>query len=442
MATLDHLGHPLTGANADSRDHYETALHQMRCYVGDPVATIDRAIAVTPQFVMAHALRAYLHLLGTEPLAIPTAQESLARAEHLTMNARERGHVEAIRCLIAGRWYAAARILEDVAIDHPRDVVALQAGHIVDFLIGDSRMLRDRVARARPAWSEGMPGYHAVVGMHAFGLEEMGEYVMAEREGRRSVDLERRDAWGWHAVAHVMEMQGRQREGIAWLRSDCAAWSEDSYFCVHNWWHLALYHLDLGETEEVLRLFDGPIHGGRSKLVMDLIDASALLWRLTLLGIDVGTRWQTVADNWQPLAGAGTYAFNDAHAMMALAAAGRTAAVAELLAAQEGATATNIDNAMFTREIGRPVTLAIKAFLDRDYVATVTLLRPVRNRAARFGGSHAQRDLLDLTLLEAALRAGQWRLAAALANERVAVKPSSPLARLFVQRAAAMAATA
>jgi hypothetical protein len=80
----------------------------------------------------------------------------------------------------------------------------------------------------------------------------------------------------------------------------------DNFFAVHNWWHLALYHLELGEIDEALRLFDGPIHGARSKVMLDMIDAAALLWRLLLRGVDVGERWQTVADCFEPSAGAGT----------------------------------------------------------------------------------------------------------------------------------------
>ena len=111
-----------------------------------------------------------------------------------------------------------------------------------------------------------------------------------------------------------MEMQGRQRDGIAWMRGNTEGWSRDSFFAVHNWWHLALYHLDLGEIDEVLALFDGPIYGAQSKVVLEMIDASAMLWRLHLRGIDVGERWEAVADAWEPIADAGNYAFNDAHA--------------------------------------------------------------------------------------------------------------------------------
>jgi hypothetical protein len=384
---------------------------------------------------MAHVLKAYLHLLGTEPTALPVARDCLAAASRLPASPRERAHVEAARQLVQGAWHAAGRALEDIAIEHPRDALALQAGHQVDFFTGNARMLRDRIARAMPAWSSDMPGYHAIVGMHAFGLEETGDYARAEAQGRRSVELEPRDGWGQHAVAHVMEMQGRQRDGIAWMRADPDAWSRESFFAVHNWWHLALYHLDLGEIEEVLSLFDGPIYGARSTVVLEMIDASAMLWRLHLRGIDVGNRWGAVADAWEPIARGGNYAFNDVHALMAFVGAGRPKAAEAVLEAQAEAMGRDDDNAAFTREVGNPVAKAIKAFGDGDYAETVRLLRPVRGIAHRFGGSHAQRDLLDLTLIEAAFRADENALAAALAAERVDAKPSSPLARLFVERA-------
>lgn len=436
MSFHDDHGLACTGADADSAAHYRRALHQFRCYIEDPVASVDAALALRPDFVMAHALKAWLHLLGTEPAALPVARACLAAAARLPANARERGHLQAIAALVDGRFRQAARVLEDVAIDHPTDALALQAGHLLDFYVGNARMLRDRIARALPAWSRGMPGYHAVLGMHAFGLEECGDYARAEAQGRAGVELEPRDGWAQHAVAHVMEMQGRERDGIAWMRADPAAWSTDSFFRVHNWWHLALYHLELGEIDEVLALYDGPIRGERSTVILDMIDASAMLWRLHLRGIDVGTRWERLAEDWAPFAAAGNYAFNEVHATLAFVGAGREDLVDTVLAAQDVAMAGEGDNAVFTREVGRPLTLAMRAFGAGRHAETVRLIRDVREIAHRFGGSHAQRSLLDLTLIEAALRDGQQALALALCNERVDARPHSPLTRLLLQRAA------
>jgi hypothetical protein len=436
MKYVDAAGHALSGATADSVTHYETAAQQLRCYVGDPVASIDAALAAAPQMVMGHVLRGYLHLLGTEPAGLPVARACHEAAAALPADARERGHVEAVRLLAEGRWRAAGRVLEDVAVTWPRDALALQVGHQIDFFRGDSRMLRDRIARALPAWSRSMPGYHALLGMHAFGLEETDDYAQAEKQGRAAVELERRDTWAWHAVAHVHEMRNRPADGIAWMTTDTDAWSRDSFFAVHNWWHLALYHLELGEIDEVLRLFDGPIFGHRSTVVLDMIDASAMLWRLHLRGLDVRSRFADLADLWAPLAAAGNYAFNDMHAMMAFVGGGREQEQRTVLETQRAAIEGDADNAEFTREVGHAATRAIQAFGQGQYAECADLLRPIRHIAHRFGGSHAQRDVLDLTLIEAAYRSGNQPLAAALAAERAALRPASPLARLFVQRSA------
>jgi hypothetical protein len=220
------------------------------------------------------------------------------------------------------------------------------------------------------------------------------------------------------------------------MRANPEAWATDSFFAVHNWWHLALYHLDRGDIDEVLALYDGPVRGGASGIVMELIDATAMLWRLHLAGADMADRWDPVADRWQEVGGAGTYAFNDWHAAMAFAGANRPAALQEVLAAAQRATRGAGDNAMFSRDVGVPLIRAVQAFGAGDYRTSAGLLRSVREIAHRFGGSHAQRDLIDLTLIEAALRGGASSLAAALAAERAALKPHSPMALGFVSRAA------
>jgi tetratricopeptide (TPR) repeat protein len=421
----DNLGLALTGANDASLAAYQQAQDQLKCLVGDPVAAIERAIAASPEMTMAWVFKAWLYLLGTEPSGPAVALACCEAAARLPANERERRHIEAASLLAQGHWYQAGLALEDLTIDAPRDLLALQAGHQIDFFTGDSRMLRDRIARALPAWQRGMYGFHAVQGMYAFGLEETGDYAAAERHGRAAVELEPRDCWAWHAVAHVQEMKNQPAAGIEWLKPNSAMWSEDSFFAVHNWWHLALYHLELGEVEEVLRVYDEVIGGPGSSVVLDMLDASSMLWRLQLRGVDVGERWQPLADRWHAALVPGLYAFNDMHAMMAFAAAGRAADQQAVLDAQREAVARVDDNALFTRQIGAAATLAAQAFAAGDYTRSVQLLRPIRSRANRIGGSHAQRDVIDLTLLEAAVRSGQDALASALAFERQCMRPHS-----------------
>ena len=437
MTSRDSYGNAMTGASAEGVAHYEQALKDLLCYIGDPVAAAQTAIAASPEMPMAYAMKSWLHLLGTEPGGLPVAREALQAASGLPANPREKGHLRAAASLVDGGWHEAARLLQDVSIEFPCDPLALQAGHAIDFFTGDARMLRDRIARALPSWTESMPSYHALLGMHAFGLEETGDYARAEASGRQAVALEPRDGWAQHAVVHVMEMQGRHADGIAWMRADPHAWSHESFFAVHNWWHLAMFHLDLGDIDEVLRLYDGPIDGKNSNVVLEMIDHSAMLWRLHLRGIDVGNRWRGVADRWEPLADAGNYAFNDAHAMMSFVGANRPAAARKLLDAQVRAMEGPGDNAAFTRDVGYPVALALKAFGEGGYAQCIDLLRPLYRVAHHFGGSHAQRDILELTLIEAALRDGQHTLATALVEQRLAAKPTSPYTGTLRARARA-----
>ncbi|MCO5070154.1 MAG: tetratricopeptide repeat protein [Rhizobiaceae bacterium] len=436
----DSLGLPVAGATPEALTFYDQAVHELQCFTGDPVATIDKAIEAAPDFVMAHVFKGGLFALSTDREALAVARESAGLAGGLNGSERERAHVAALGQLAEGRWHGASEILEDLTIEEPRDVLALMVGHQVDFFTGNARLLRDRIARAMPMWSQDMPGYHAMLAMQAFGFEETADYGRAEAFGRRAIELQPRNGWAQHAVAHVMEMQSRQHDGIAWMRGNEAQWTKENFLQVHNWWHLALFHYDLGETDEMLALYDGPIYGERSPLALNMVDASALLWRLYLGGVDVGDRWRGLAANWAPKATAGNYAFNDAHAMMAFVGAGLSGTAEDLLAAQRDAMSAGDDNSAFTRDVGHPVCLALKAFGAGDYVKAAQLLRPVCAISSRFGGSHAQRDVLELTLIEAALRSGQVQLARALTAERHSARPDSPLSALFVARAAGIAA--
>ena len=426
----DAVGYPLSGCNAQALDLFERANHEFRCFAGNPLAIADAALTVAPGFVMAQVLRAWLLLLSTEALAVPAAGLALAEARQHSHDEREAMHIRAADLLCANRWRAAGLVLEELNGQYPLDVLGLQVGHQIDFFSGDTCMLRDRVTAVLPAWSDAVPGWHAVLAMLAFGCEENGEYTRAERLGRQAVELEPRDAWAHHAVAHVLEMQGRRDEGVHWMESN-AGWQQDNFLAVHNWWHLALHHLARDDVAAVLKLYDGPIHGHRPAVVAELIDASALLWRTELRGHAVGERWSALADAWAPHAAGGHYAFNDLHAAMAFARAGREDALLDLQCAQHQALSRDDDNAAVTCEVGAPAVQGIVAYAQGDYARAVELLRPIRTCSHRLGGSRAQRDLIEQTLIESAQRGGQGALARALTTQRrSAVEQRRPGARL------------
>ena len=320
---------------------------------------------------------------------------------------------------------------------NPRDLVAVRLCHDLAFFLGDCRNLRDSVARVRSQWNEDTPGYGYLLGMHSFGLEECGDYARAEDAGRQALEINPRDCWAVHAVSHVMEMMGRQHDGINWLTSREQDWATNNFFAVHNWWHLALYHLDMRQYDQVLALYDGPIRGEKSNSILDLVDAASLLWRLNLLGFDAGkARWDEIATAWTTFSQDGVYSFNDLHVMMSLAATGRYQEAEEFIQFLEGIVAgPACTNRLAVENVGLPACRGLLAFSQGRFNDAIEQLLPVRYRAFNFGGSHAQRDLMSWTCIEAMLRVGKSSQARALLNERTELKPNSPQNWLMTERA-------
>ncbi|KAB2890412.1 MAG: tetratricopeptide repeat protein, partial [Kofleriaceae bacterium] len=323
-----------------------------------------------------------------------------------------------------------------VAIEHPRDLLAVQLAHLGDFYNGNGPVQRDRIARVLPSWDKSVPGYGYVLGMYAFGLEEMADYARAEDTGHQALALNRRDPWATHAVAHVLEMQARLADGIRFLTATQDDWAPDNAFAFHNWWHLGLYYVDIGDTQKALDLYDTRIRPKESGMALEMVDASAMLWRLTLLGVDVGARWKPLAHSWAPRLEDGLYAFNDCHALMALVGAGRLEEAELVTALLANAARRGGTNARMAGDVGLPLAKGLLAFGREDYEGAIAAIMPIRHIAIRFGGSHAQRDLLTLTLIEAALRAGRTTVARHYLAERLVQRPASGLGARLMQRCA------
>jgi hypothetical protein len=429
----DARGNAVTLTKPIALDAYERALYAFNTYRGDPLGPLDQAIALDDGFAAAYATKALLLCTIFERRFMRDALAVLeqGRAALAAGTPRERALADAAREIAQGSWHAGSRALERVLVDYPRDIVALQVAHVMDFFRGDSLNLRNRVSRVLPAWSPSVPGYAYVLGMHAFGLEECNQYPEAERSGRLAVETSGDDCWAVHAVAHVMEMQGRIGEGLAWLEQTRSVWAgEDNGFAYHNAWHAALFHMDRAEHAAALAIFDARF-GTELEMALPRIDATALLWRLKVEGADVGGRFAPIADGWQrALAGEkGFYAFNDFHAAMAFAADGRREALAQLQQGLIQASLAQDANGEMTRYVGLDACEAAIAYCEGRFDTAAERLLAVRDYAARFGGSHAQRDLLTLTLIDSAKRAGRNQLSRHYANERLVHKPASAWGR-------------
>ena len=442
MGRVDERGNPASHGSQAAIDALDRVFNMLHAYQADPLAEVDRIIDEHPDFAMAHAFRAGALATATDKAFEPELVKSVVAAEALAANAndRERMHIAAGRAWLDGDWERATELWGGASTAYPRDLLALQFAHVGDFFLGYSHMLRDRVARVLPHWSRDTPGYGFVKGMYAFGLEEAGDYAQAEACGREAVALNKQDGWAVHAVTHVMEMQGRVEEGVGFLAASVDGWAPNSMFAFHLWWHKALFHLDGNDAASALKLFDEGISAGGFGQALELLDGSALLWRLYLLGHDVGDRWRDVCEKWSSRADDGYYAFNDVNAMMAFVGADDRDAQRRQLDAVARAASGRGTNAMMSREIGLPACQGLVAFGHGDYAQAIEHLLPIRAKANRFGGSHAQRDVFSWTLTEAAIRLRNRPLAEAFVAERMSWKPESPINRAWALRAGKLAA--
>jgi tetratricopeptide (TPR) repeat protein len=443
MSFPDVRGNPCSSGARAAHEAVQQALWRMMSFYGTPDADLDTAIAAEPGWLLPRVMKAG-HLLSlTEPALQAEAQALLDDAEPLLRDAvpRERAHAEAVRRVAEGRWHAACRVWDELLIDHPHDALALQWSQLWDFYRGDAHGLRQRPARVLPLWDEADPLYAHVLALYAFGLEENHLYPQAEEAGRRALALDPRAPWAVHAVAHVMEMQGRFDEGSSWLRQHQDAWAEGNGFAMHLWWHKGLFRLEAMDVAGVLRLVDAHLAGDALQVTLQRVDAASLLWRLQLLDQDMRLQCAALVDNWAPDdAHAGHYAFNDVHLVAAMLGAGQ-AARADAWVARCAERALQPEDArranhLMAREVGLPLMRGLLAYARGDFDGATQLIYPVRAIAQRFGGSHAQRDLIDQTLLAAAAQGGRRNLGRALLNERIMAKPMTPLTRHWSERLA------
>jgi tetratricopeptide (TPR) repeat protein len=436
---FDARGVPVSSCDNASLEDYETALRQFQSYFGDPTETLATTLENDPEFVMGHIFNASAMLTTSERQYLPMVTESLDAADALASksNDREKALISAARLWVDGKWTQACGVWDQVLAEHPRDAMTIQCAHLTDFLMGDATNLRDRIARVLGHWDKDVPGYSFILGMQAFGFEECNHYDAAEEAAMKALSIEPRDGWSIHAMAHVMEMQNRHEEGRQFLTSRSDDWSPGNGFAFHNWWHCALYHLEQEDFDGAVDLYDDHIFLEDSDSSMQLLDASALLWRLQLQGVDSGSRWKANADLWEKKIPAenGYYPFNDMHAVLSFIGSDQKNIAVEILKDMESAANKNPAlTAMMLNDVGIPACAAMIAFAEERYSDVVDKLFHIRSYANRFGGSHAQRDILTQTLIEAAVRSGQMGLASNLLCERSILKPHSPLTKRFKQK--------
>ncbi|MEC9347751.1 MAG: tetratricopeptide repeat protein [Pseudomonadota bacterium] len=428
----DLWGNPVTAANDRAREALDGIVSSYLGFRLDTGDYLKAAFEADPEMPLALAWRGCFWLLFCTPSMTKRALKDRDAAKAIMdrggCNRREALHIEALDQWCHGSWEGAIRAWETILLEWPRDPMALRLAHYAHFYVAGGDAMRRSSGRVLWAWDETVPGHGYVQAIHGFGCEEAGDYPTAERYCRRAVELNPADIWGVHAMAHVMEMQGRHHEGLGWIDANAGAWDGvTNYFRYHVWWHKALFALELGRHDQVLDLYDTRIRGEQTDEYLDITNGAAMLWRLEQDGVNVGDRWTELAEKSAGRARDHQLCFAEVHYAMALAAAGRADDI-EVLVADMATPSSNSESTQdnVRSAVGIAVVNGVAAARSGAHDRAVALLAPVRDRFRLLGGSHAQRDIFERILLESAIANGNLLLARALVSERVTLKPSSP----------------
>ena len=420
----DSLGNPVTLQDASS-------LGAVNDFVEGFIACEARAVnvlrvAAADGSVIVQASCAALHMFAESREAPANARPYLNRAlaaseQSSGTTPRERRFVASIAAWVEGDVIRAAQLHEEQAREYPRDLVSVKLGQYHRFNLGDAPGMLRLALAALP--KTGDVAY--VHGMAAFAWEQCHLLDEAEAAARKGIQICRKEPWAHHALAHVMLTTGRITEGQSFMNDVSDTWTGlNSFMVTHNWWHQALFGLELGQHDAVLHLYDERVWGVAKDYSQDQVNAISLLSRLELCGVDVGRRWQDVADYLLLRVDDHVQPFLDLHYLYALARAGRVQAHALMRSlcafAEDRAQASPV-----WAEVCVPAARGLLAHVNGDFAAAGTALATALPRLAEIGGSHAQRDWFEQLYLDALVRSHQWSAAQQIVQQRLRGQPQS-----------------
>lgn len=394
----DELGIEYSATVAESIPRLEAV---MEAYLGsrsDVMEHLDALLSADPDMPMALCFRGYSLKLAADPRFSAPLQGIVSRLaqfeNHVTT--REAMHISALAYWADNDLEAAARILESLLASWPKDVLALRVAHYLHFYAGDSVAMRDSVARSANVWHEHEPFYGYLLGMYSFGLEESGDYAKAEATGRRAVEINPGDAWAAHAVTHVFQMQRRYSEGVPWLSGLMPGWAGTNNFVYHLHWHQALCHIGMGELDAALAIYDDHLAGALADdFYLDVCNAATLLWRLEMLGVDVGDRWHRIHALSRQRVSDDELLFPTVHYLMAPARLQDEETLARGLANLDAWAQKDTTQGRLARTMGMTLARAIIDCGRGEFERAARSLSLIRDDIVKMGGSHAQRDIFN-----------------------------------------------
>jgi hypothetical protein len=401
----DQLGNPVTGQRDDT-------LRAIDDFVGGYLAYetraehIVRAAEADTDSCLANTYAGMLWMLLEAPEAGQRAAKYLAAAERSSPPAtrREQLNTALLRAWVDDDAQLALRLCDQTADEFPRDLIVVKTHQYFEFNRGDAPAML-RAALKVASTNADIPYFH---GMAAFAYEQCHLLEEAESAARTALAMRRKEPWAQHALAHVLLTRGRIDDGAKFLEEAADTWTElNSFMLTHLWWHVALFYLSQGRDGEALKLYDERCWGVAKDYSQDQIGAVSLLARFELAGIDVGPRWQDLADHLEARANDTLQPFLTLQYLYGLARAGRCQAETLLEAVRRRASGAPDFSRAVWQEVALPGCTGLYAHARGDYARAWDRLATTVPRMREAGGSHAQRDLFDQILLDAAIRTGR-----------------------------------
>ncbi|HXP06184.1 MAG TPA: tetratricopeptide repeat protein [Stellaceae bacterium] len=415
----DRYDLPLSTAYAAARDAYVQGCDLALTLYPGAIEAFDRAIAADPGFALAHAGKAQV-LMREGNVAAARAALTAATDVASRLPEREVSHIGFFDLVFAGRTDAAIAALRAHLTAWPRDALVLASAANPNGVIGASGRIgqKHQIAVLMDSLAPHYGDDWWFLAYHAMALSEDGQLAAARPKIERSMAANPNNAHGAHGFAHVCYESGEPDTACAYLSSWLATYPRDGFFHGHLSWHLSLCELQAGNWAEALRLYRDAIaldrHSGGPQQRMS--DATAFLWRSELAGQPRdAAAWRAMydyANSALPLPGSG---LADLHVILAQAVMGDDAALdARARQMEDLAREARYPSGSYLPALSR----GFAAFERGDFTAAIEALAPLAGESERIGGSRAQHDLIEFTLLKAYLNAGRLEEARHLLSAR------------------------
>lgn len=428
MMINDQRGVPWTVSSQSSADKLFDAITRYFTFREDALVGVDELGAEDPDCPMAWVLRGYLLLFARQAALVPDAKTAYDHALALETGAttREQQHIAALKAWIDGQTLKAQDIWSEILTNTPHDLLALRVQHFNALFLGRPTYLADLATRTLQDWAADVPGAGFAFSTACMGLEEVGQFAKAERVGRIGAELEPEDLWAVHSVAHVMEGEGRTEDGLSWMERPQSFWAGRGSMKHHLLWHEALFIYEMGAYDRALDYYDTRLVSEKPPGYLELSNAASLLLRLETAGLSCGERWDALAEQAKILIDSRGLTFGDVHALIAFGMASDGENLRRLTRSISSyASATDTYDSKAAARISVPLAQAFDAHRKQDYGRAMHIVLDAQPNFAAMGGSNAQRDILDIFLIDCAMSANKQNLARVLIEDYLDVRPHS-----------------